>query len=53
MSRPQLHVGIIGAGLGGLSAAIAIARAGHTVTALEQATELGEVCVFRSRSRTE
>ena len=39
----QYHVGIIGAGLGGLAAAIGIARAGHRVTILEQAPLLGEV----------
>ncbi|KIX06436.1 uncharacterized protein Z518_04412 [Rhinocladiella mackenziei CBS 650.93] len=43
MERPKFHVGIIGAGLGGLAAAIGIARAGHKVTILEQAPELGEV----------
>ena len=37
------HVGIVGAGLGGLAAAIGIARAGHRVTILEQAAALGEV----------
>ena len=48
----SLLVGIIGAGLGGLAAAIGIARAGHSVTILEQAAELGEVrdslAAFRS-----
>lgn len=39
----QLHITIIGAGLGGLAAAIGIARAGHQVTILERAKELGEV----------
>lgn len=39
----DLRVGIIGAGLGGLAAAIGIRRAGHQVTILEQAKELGEV----------
>lgn len=43
MSKPQLHVAVVGAGLGGLAAAIAIARGGHRVTILEQATKLGEV----------
>ena len=39
----KIHVGIIGAGLGGLAAAIGIARAGHKVTILEQTSVLGEV----------
>ncbi|KAH0840886.1 hypothetical protein AYO21_06212 [Fonsecaea monophora] len=43
MAKVKLHVAIIGAGLGGLAAAIAIARAGHKVTILEQAPALGEV----------
>ena len=38
-----LQIAIIGAGLGGLAAAIGIARAGHKVTILEQAQLLGEV----------
>lgn len=42
-STKQLHVGIIGAGLGGLAGSIAIARAGAQVTILEGATELGEI----------
>ena len=38
-----LRIAIAGAGLGGLSAAIALRRAGHEVTVLEQAPELGEI----------
>ena len=49
MSSPKYHVAIVGAGLGGLAAAIAIARAGHKVTILEQATALGEVSVYSGR----
>lgn len=43
MTRPEAHVGIVGAGIGGLAAGIAIARAGATVTILEATTELGEI----------
>ena len=43
MAERKVHVGIVGAGLGGLAAAIGIARAGHKVTILEQAATLGEV----------
>lgn len=39
----QIHVGIVGAGLGGLAAAIEILRAGHRVTIFEQAAALGEI----------
>lgn len=39
----KLHVVIVGAGLGGLSAAIALARKGHFVKILERTPELGEV----------
>ncbi|KAL7953618.1 hypothetical protein V8C34DRAFT_317996 [Trichoderma compactum] len=43
MSSASLHVGIIGGGVGGLAAAIAIARSGAKVTLLEAAKELGEI----------
>ncbi|KAL5114754.1 hypothetical protein ACEQ8H_007371 [Pleosporales sp. CAS-2024a] len=39
----QLDVVIVGAGLGGLAAAISILLAGHKVHILESATEIGEV----------
>jgi 2-polyprenyl-6-methoxyphenol hydroxylase-like FAD-dependent oxidoreductase len=44
---------IVGAGLGGLGAAIAILLAGHTVTVLESAAEIAEVSIhsFTSPSR--
>jgi 2-polyprenyl-6-methoxyphenol hydroxylase-like FAD-dependent oxidoreductase len=41
--RPKLKVGIVGAGLGGLAAGVAIARAGADVTILEATKELGEI----------
>lgn len=41
--KDTCSVCIIGAGIGGVAAAIAIARAGHRVTILEQAKELTEV----------
>lgn len=37
------HIGICGAGIGGLAAAIAMANAGAKVTVLEAAPELGEI----------
>ncbi|KAL6241138.1 hypothetical protein RBB50_012042 [Rhinocladiella similis] len=43
MPSIKLHVGICGGGMGGLAAAIAIARAGARVTLLEAARELGEI----------
>ncbi|KAG6354926.1 hypothetical protein INS49_004007 [Diaporthe citri] len=39
----KLHVIIVGGGLGGLGAAIATLLAGHDVTVLEAASEIGEV----------
>lgn len=45
-SQVSLQIVIVGAGLGGLSAAIALARRGHRVTVFEQAKNLGEVCIL-------
>jgi salicylate hydroxylase len=42
-ANQRVHVGIIGAGIGGLAAAIAFRRAGVDVTVLEAADELLEV----------
>ena len=43
--RPiRLRIIVVGAGLGGLATAIALARNGHEVTVLEAAPKLGEVC---------
>ena len=39
----SLRVGIVGAGIGGLAAAIAISRTGCNVTILEQGTDIGEI----------
>ncbi|KAM3418205.1 hypothetical protein BST61_g4209 [Cercospora zeina] len=43
MGAKELRVGIVGAGIGGLMAAIAMARAGCQVTVLEAAKQLGEI----------
>ncbi|KAI1340309.1 FAD/NAD(P)-binding domain-containing protein [Xylariaceae sp. FL0016] len=39
----RLNVIVVGAGLGGLGAAIGILLAGHTVTVLESTSEIGEI----------
>ena len=43
MAVKDIHVGLVGAGIGGLAAAIALRRAGARVTVLEAAQVLGEV----------
>jgi salicylate hydroxylase len=43
MIMSELHVGICGAGIGGLATAIALRKAGIKVTVLEAAIELGEI----------
>ena len=43
MPPVSVHVGVIGAGMGGLGAAIALSRGGVKVTILEATTELGEI----------
>jgi salicylate hydroxylase len=39
----QLHIVIVGCGLGGIAAAHTLTQAGHKVTLLEQASAIGEV----------
>ncbi len=43
MARKDIHVGLVGAGIGGLAAAIALRRAGAKVTVLDAAAVLGDV----------
>ncbi|KAJ5402817.1 uncharacterized protein N7487_008713 [Penicillium crustosum] len=42
-AKVHLNIIVVGAGLGGLATAIALASSGHTVTVYEQAQKLGEV----------
>lgn len=44
LATVRLNIIVVGAGLGGLAAAVALARRGHNVTVYEQAAALTEVC---------
>ena len=46
----SFHVAIIGAGLGGVAAAIGLLRTGHRVTMIEQASALSEVWIHNFTS---
>lgn len=41
----KLNIIIVGAGLGGIGAAISCALGGHNVTVLESASQIAEVCL--------
>ncbi|MFI6951297.1 FAD-dependent monooxygenase [Streptomyces sp. NPDC050422] len=43
MTPAALRIAVVGGGIGGLAAALSIARAGHHVTLLEQAAQFGEI----------
>ena len=43
MAKTSIQVVVVGAGMGGLGAAIALRKAGHRVIVLEQAPEFSEV----------
>ncbi len=46
MAGESIHVGLVGAGIGGLAAAIALRHAGAKVTVLEASSVLREVCAL-------
>lgn len=48
MAANEIQVGLVGAGIGGLAAAIAFRRAGVKVSVLEAAQQLGEVTEHQS-----
>lgn len=43
MTSPPLHIAVVGGGIGGLAAALAVARTGHRVTLVERAARFGEI----------
>ena len=48
MAANEIQIGLVGAGIGGLAAAIAFRRAGVKVSVLEAAQQLGEVISHQS-----
>ena len=46
MNKTICQVAIVGCGLGGLAAAIALRRQGYDVIMLDQAAQLSEVCTL-------
>lgn len=49
----DLHVVIVGAGIGGLQTSLALANDGHRVTVLESAKAFEEVCTFTRLGHSE
>lgn len=43
VTTDPLHIAVVGGGIGGLAAALAVARSGHSVTLVERAARFGEI----------
>ncbi|KAJ4000374.1 FAD/NAD-P-binding domain-containing protein [Lentinula boryana] len=43
MAQKQLKILVVGCGIGGLAAAYALGRAGHSITVIESSTSIGEI----------